>query len=177
MAGYKGKQGRKRKPTALKVLDGNPGKRPLPKNEPKPEPTAPTCPSFLTGPAKYEWKRIAPQLEKIGLLTQIDRAALAGYCQSWADYKEAKEFIAKNGSVCILWEREKDGTIKKDFAGEPIIRYMQPYPQVGIANKALQQMKSFCASFGMTPSDRSGMELPGAKEQDDPMEALISGVK
>ncbi|MEQ8198694.1 MAG: phage terminase small subunit P27 family, partial [Clostridiaceae bacterium] len=30
-------RGRKPKPTAIKVLEGNPGKRPLNKNEPKPE--------------------------------------------------------------------------------------------------------------------------------------------
>jgi len=29
--------GRKPKPTALKIIEGNPGKRPLNKNEPKPD--------------------------------------------------------------------------------------------------------------------------------------------
>ena len=47
-------RGRKPKPTALKVLEGNPGKRPLNENEPKPENKAPRCPSWLEQEAKNE---------------------------------------------------------------------------------------------------------------------------
>ncbi len=75
------KPGTKPKPTALKLLEGNPGKRPLPMNEPKPAPTAPKCPSWLHKDAKKEWKRISTELERLGLLTQVDMAALAGYCE------------------------------------------------------------------------------------------------
>ena len=37
-------KGRKPKPTAIKKLEGNPGKRKLNQNEPQPEKTAPECP-------------------------------------------------------------------------------------------------------------------------------------
>ncbi|MDE6318892.1 MAG: P27 family phage terminase small subunit, partial [Lachnospiraceae bacterium] len=74
--------GRKPKPTAVKALEGNPGKRSLKTGEPKPEKKAPRCPAWLEGEAKKEWKRMAGQKEKLGILTEIDMAAFAGYCQA-----------------------------------------------------------------------------------------------
>ena len=55
-------RGRKPKPTAVKVLEGNPGKRSLNTGEPKPEKKAPRCPAWLEDEAKKEWKRMAKQL-------------------------------------------------------------------------------------------------------------------
>ncbi len=76
-------RGRKPKPTAVKVLEGNPGKRSLNTGEPKPEKKAPRCPAWLEDEAKKEWKRMAKQLEHLGILTEIDMAAFAGYCQAF----------------------------------------------------------------------------------------------
>ena len=50
-------RGRKPTPTAIKELEGNPGKRPLNKNEPKPTKKAPPCPKWLEPEAKKEWHR------------------------------------------------------------------------------------------------------------------------
>ena len=52
-------RGRKPKPTAVKVLEGNPDKRSLNTAEPKPEKKAPRCPSWLEDEAKKEWKRMS----------------------------------------------------------------------------------------------------------------------
>lgn len=67
-------RGRPPKPTAVKELEGNPGKRPLNKNEPKPKQTAPKCPSWLEPDAKKEWRRLSKELESMGLLTEVDMA-------------------------------------------------------------------------------------------------------
>lgn len=77
-------RGRRPKPTALKVLEGNPGKRPLNRREPQPLRSIPTCPAHLSPTAKGEWKRLAGQLHRLGILSQLDRAALAAYCQATA---------------------------------------------------------------------------------------------
>ena len=63
-------RGRKPKPTALKLLEGNPGKRRINGSEPKPPASRPTCPAHLSPSAKAEWKRLAEALNRIGLLTQ-----------------------------------------------------------------------------------------------------------
>jgi phage terminase small subunit len=61
-------KGRKPKPTILKLLEGNPGKKPLNMNEPKPEMTAPECPSWLEAEAQEEWHRMSEQLYGMGVL-------------------------------------------------------------------------------------------------------------
>lgn len=154
-------KGRKPKPTALKVLEGNPGKRPLNQNEPKPEKKAPKCPSWLEPEAKKEWRRMSKALEAIGVLTQVDAAAFSGYCQAFARWKQAEEFLSKHG------------TIFKTPSG-----YIQQVPQVSIAQTYLKIMKDFCSEFGLTPSARSRININSVQvENDDPMEALLRVMK
>lgn len=67
--------GRKPKPTALKTLEGNPGKRKINKKEPIPGKGIPTCPEWLLPEAKLEWERLAAVMDQMGLLTEVDRTA------------------------------------------------------------------------------------------------------
>ena len=92
-------RGRKPKPTTMKELEGNPGKHPLNTSEPKPNKKAPACPKWLEPEAKKEWRRLAKQMEAIGILTEVDMAAFAGYCQAYARWKEAEEFITQHGTI------------------------------------------------------------------------------
>ena len=135
--------GHNRKPTNLKQLEGNPGKRPLNTDEPQPDPIAPTCPSWLSETAKQEWARVAPELERLGLLTELDRAGLAGYCASYAEWCHAQEIL------------QREGWTYKNSRGQ-----IRPRPEAIISRHALDQMRKLGALFGMTPSDRGRMELP-----------------
>lgn len=154
-------RGRKPKPTALKVLEGNPGKRPLNLNEPKPEKKAPKCPSWLEPEAKKEWRRMSKVLETIGVLTDVDLAAFSGYCQAYSRWKEAEEFLTKHG------------TIFKTPSG-----YIQQVPQVSIAQTYLKIMKDFCSEFGLTPSARTRINIGSDKNNsEDPMEEILRSVK
>ena len=142
-------RGRKPKPTAVKVLEGNPGKRSLNTNEPKPVKKAPRCPAWLEDEAK--------QMEQLGILTEIDMAAFAGYCQAYARWKEAEEFITQHG------------TIVKTPSG-----YWQQVPQVSIAQTYLKIMNKFCEQFGLTPSARSRIVTDnGDDKESDAMELLL----
>lgn len=149
-------RGRKPKPTAIKIIEGNPGKRPLNKNEPKPEKKAPRCPSWLENDAKKEWRRMAKQMEHLGTLTEIDMAAFAGYCQAYARWKEAEEFVTKHGAIV------------KTPSG-----YWQQVPQVSIAQTYLKIMNKFCEQFGLTPSSRSRIITDTNEKEDDKMELLL----
>jgi phage terminase small subunit len=89
-------RGRKPTPTHLKPLHGNPGNRSLNGAEPKPERRAPDL-SFASLPsAKAEWKRLAAQLIVLRILTELDRAALAAYCQAYGRWVEAGAQAAGN---------------------------------------------------------------------------------
>ena len=83
------KTGSKPKPTALKHLEGTHGKRPLNALEPIPL----QCPRHLLPEAKKEWKRLAPILMSMGLLTAADAVPFEGYCTAYARWLEAQEQI------------------------------------------------------------------------------------
>ncbi|MBT6386690.1 MAG: phage terminase small subunit P27 family, partial [Alphaproteobacteria bacterium] len=55
-------RGRKPKPTHLKAITGNPGKRPLNRDEPRPEIAVPECPPELSPAAQREWQRLVGEL-------------------------------------------------------------------------------------------------------------------
>lgn len=144
-------KGRKPKPSNLKLIQGNPGHRPVNKNEPTPEREIPSPPDFMSKDALIEWGRVTEHLFKLGLLTDIDRATLVGYCESWSQYKEAKEKLQKTGLII----KTTNGNIIQN-------------PLVGIANKSLEMMNKLAAEFGMTPSSRSRINVtaPGGDKKD-----------
>ena len=73
-----GRRGFAPEPTVLKVIKGNPGKRPLNVREPKPKPIKPTCPAWLD--AEAAGVEHSTGTGSLGRSAKIDRAALAGYC-------------------------------------------------------------------------------------------------
>ena len=98
-------------------------------------------------------------LEQMGLLTEMDMAAFAGYCQAYARWKEAEEFITQHGSIL----RTKSG-------------YVQPVPQVSIAQTYLKIMNRFAEQFGLTPAARSRIIAEDSTSgPSDEMEALLGG--
>lgn len=153
-------RGRKPKPTAVKILEGNPGKRALNEREPSPEKKAPSCPKWLEKEAKKEWRRLASKMEQIGILTEVDMAAFAGYCQCYSRWKENEEFISKNGSLV----RTPSG-------------YWMQVPQVSIAQQYMKQMERFAEQFGLTPASRSRLIADdGSTGKTDEMDQLLGGV-
>ena len=143
--------GRKPVPTALKVLRGNPGHRPLNTREPAPARVVDlTPPAELSGVAAAEWIRLAPALQKLGLLTVIDDRALMAYCMVWARWLEAESHVRDHGLVL------------KGKRGAPFVS-----PYVKIAAQAALQLKGWIEQFGMTPSSRSRVKTdPGDKPAD-----------
>lgn len=135
-------RGRKPTPTRLKVLHGNPGKRPIRGDEPKPPGSLPTCPAHLSPSAKAEWKRLARSLNKMGVLTQVDRAVMAAYCQSYGRWVEAERKLAETP------------VLLKTPAG-----YVQQSPWLTVSNKQLELMAKFMAELGLTPSSRSRLAI------------------
>ena len=146
-----------KKPTNLLKLHGNPGKRPFPKNEPKPNETPPLCPESLSKAAKEEWKRLIKTLGRVGLTTKCDRSALILYCEAWAIWSDAVANIQAHGSVI------SDNGIPK----------LSPY--IRVADIHFKQMLPMIKEFGMTPASRTRIQVnePKNKEPDD-LEKFLS---
>lgn len=152
--------GRRPLPTNVKLLRGNPGKRPLNDSEPQPRAVIPTAPKHLDDEARREWRRMAKTLHELGLLTEVDRSALAAYCISWSRWVLAEAKVREFGLV-----------LKSPDKGWPV---QSPY--LPIANRAMEQMVKLAGEFGMTPSSRSRLSVGKAKDAPvDEMEGLLSG--
>lgn len=152
--------GRKPKPTNLKKLEGNPGKRKLNAKEPNPGNGMPTCPAWLLPVARTEWRRLCGQLNRMGILTEIDRAAFAAYCQSYARWRQAQERVSAEGAT---YETENG--------------MRRPNPWVAICNTEQRMMMQAASEFGLTPSARSRITAGAGigKDETDEMEALLGG--
>lgn len=150
-------RGPKPKPTALKVLAGT--NRPDRANpaEARPRAQRPTCPAHLCPAARSEWRRIIGELEPLGLVTKLDRAALAAYCQAWGRWVEAEEALRKHG------------VLVKSPSGFPM---QSPY--LAVANKAMNQMRLLLQEFGMSPSSRSrATASPIGAQEETPLMKLL----
>jgi P27 family predicted phage terminase small subunit len=147
------------KPTALKRLAGNPGKRPLNEAEPQFAAAAPTCPRHLSHAARTEWHRVVHALVDAGVVTQIDRAVLAAYCQAYGRWVEAERALADGG----LTTQTPNG-------------YPVQSVHLQIANKALEQMHRFACELGMTPAARTRVHAEPREKQLSLAELLFQGV-
>jgi P27 family predicted phage terminase small subunit len=135
--------GRRPTPTYLKLLKGNPGKRRLNKNEPVPRipASAPEPPAFLSDIAKEEWARVSGELYAMHLLTTVDVAALALYCDAYSRWRTATEAIA----AMALRDDRTHGLLIKTRAGEAAAN-----PLIWIASSAAKTMLRAADEFGMT---------------------------
>ncbi len=161
-----GERGPLAKPAPLHLLHGNPSKRPLSAlldealRVPVEIPDLPYSIRYVgDGPAiameaRTEWERITPHLQKLGLISQIDRAALALYCFWWALGEIVKRKIIALGA---------EGLIDVTPSG-----YKQMSVWVQLAARADRECATMLAHFGMSPASRSRVtpsaeqpELPG----------------
>jgi P27 family predicted phage terminase small subunit len=140
-------------PFPLKVLRGNPGKRPM-KREPQPEQHAdvPEPPAFITGYAADLWWETAPELHRLGLLTIVDVAALACYCHAFGQWRMAAESLAKMQANDPIM----NGMIIKTKYGDAAMN-----PLVTIVRKHAADVVRFAGEFGLTAAARARLAAGG----------------
>jgi P27 family predicted phage terminase small subunit len=136
-------RGRPRKPLRLHLLQGTlrPDQHNL--NEPQVEEAIPDPPAHLEGEALAEWNRITAELSGLKIISKLDRAALAAYCFSYAQWVEACEKL-------------KDGIVFKAPSGYPMMS-----PWWVICRRAIEQMRNFLTELGLLlPRERESPEPP-----------------
>lgn len=116
-----------------------------------PDVEAPDQPAWISGEAAAEWERIVPELLKSEMLTKCDRAALAAYCQAWAELVECSFTIQDEGRFIT----EPVQNAKGDVLGER----KKAHPALSAQRDAFARVKSFLAEFGLTPAARMRMRL------------------
>jgi P27 family predicted phage terminase small subunit len=141
----------------LKVLAGNPGKRPLNEREPAAPQGVPEIPEWLDGEAQAEWRRITVDLAEMGLLSKADRPALAAYCTAWSRWVDAEAQVKKYGTV-----------VKSPDKGFPM-----KSPYLSIADQTMETMRKLMVEFGLTPSSRSRIRVPAGGDEADELDRFL----
>tara|TARA_R110001599_G_scaffold117556_1_gene285983 strand:+ start:40 stop:531 length:492 start_codon:yes stop_codon:yes gene_type:complete len=152
------KMGRPRKPDIVKELEGTARKdrqvtgTAVATGSPQP-------PKELSDGALRVWRQLAPQLIELGLLAEVDASTFATYCQSYADWLELNEYLAKLGP--------------KNWYFETQTGYRQIIPEVTAREKAFQAMQRQGGKFGLDPSSRSGIPAGKPASSTDPVEEFL----
>ncbi|WP_367840236.1 phage terminase small subunit P27 family [Paraburkholderia sp. DGU8] len=149
---HMGQRGPQPAPAALKLIRGNPGKRPINLSDGvNPEVAIPDAPRHLNREARKEWKRVSAELEQLGLISRLDRAALALYCQAWGRLVELETAFQKRQE--LLATQGKTST--EAFVDVAPSGYRQQAVEVSLINSLQDQVHKFLQSFGLSPASRS----------------------
>ena len=168
-------KGRKPKPTHLRVVGGNAGRRPLNDREPAPPRARPSAPANISDGAREVWGQAVMILDEMGVLTAADVFAIETLCEAIADHRAAGQTI----KACA--ERHKQDTLdgKAEPDNSPDGRYYRTvnqaggvmwraHPALGLRADADRRIKAWCGEFGLTPSARTRIETdPEADKNHD----------
>lgn len=145
----------KSRPPGLKIIEGRgngtdsggrkvkqpPGFRRLP----------PEAPEWLPDEARAEWDRVVPELQRLQLLKQIDRATLTAYCLTWDRLVRAQKEMEDDGGSVLA--ENSQGRVR--------------HPAVAVIEAASKELRAWAAEFGLSPSAESQLTSPEAGDGDD----------
>lgn len=152
----RGGQGRPAKPTKLSVLHGDRKDR-INDAEPIPSGGDILPPEGLSDAAVMVWERLAPDLQRTGVLTPWDADEFAVVCDAVARHRRASEVLDEEGETGHNRFEE---------------RVVSPWFRVWTDTASV--LAKFGGRFGLSPSDRAQLKVGDAKSQ-GPKEDLLSG--
>lgn len=132
-----------RKPTAVKIAEGNRGRRKLdPDAEPQPTPSTGTMPKGLSAWGKRLWSELTTELDRLNLLTVVDHGALE------AAILGADQGHESDRRVRLLLAKINRGRGEQED-------YYRLSIMNSVSKKGWQQFKAFAVEFGLTPASRT----------------------
>jgi P27 family predicted phage terminase small subunit len=139
--------GRPAKPTAIKRLEGNPGKRALNKREPTPKGSAVPAPEMSERALKV-WKRLTGAMVA-GVYTQADEALMMVYCEAVAEHHAATEML------------KTEPRLVKGSTGQLV-----PSPWLKIRSDQARIIAQVGPRLGLDPVSRQAISAPDAAPDD-----------
>lgn len=135
------------KPTHLKIVEGNPGKRALPKNEPKPTGNLANPPTYLDKEEKAEWRYVLKHAPD-GLLKMLDTAVMEVYVTARIQHRKALKQLREEGLTLTT----SNGNLITN-------------PLVGVLNRQAEIALKAATQMGFTPVSRARVALDETPEK------------
>ncbi len=160
--------GRKPKPTARQISEGDPRKKGKGKlkaklaGEPKASKGLPACPRHLRGRARYAWNFWVEELVGMNLDRRPDAMSLEGACLNYSRAVEADLIVAKDGIIV-----EELQVFGEGEGAEPVVMKRKYHPAITVSNAAWRQVRLFCGEFGFTPVSRTRLAIEKKNEGED----------
>ncbi|QKJ47893.1 phage terminase small subunit P27 family [Proteus vulgaris] len=145
-------------PSHLQLVRGNPSKRPINKKEPKPPKGVPPTPKHFTKQGKYWFKRIAEELDAMGVMSQMDAKALELLVEAYTEYRHHCDVLDEEGY-----------TYKNNTESGLMIK---AHPSAAMKADAWKRIRAMLSEFGMTPASRAKVTMNTPAEE-DPFEAFL----
>lgn len=152
-------RGRRPKPLHVKLVTGNPGKRPMNGREPKPRRALPTPPTHITQEELVHWGRFSEILDRMGVLTEADGAALERVVCLYQEVIELREVIETEGRTYTT--KNRDGA-----------EMTRPQPAVAMLADCDRRFRGWLGDFGLTPAARTKV-IAQVEASTDPGEAYF----
>ena len=165
--------GRKPKPPARQIAEGDPRKRGVHKldelmdGEPKATRGLPECPKHLKGVARKAWRFWAAELESLRIDSLPDGPMLEGACVFYQTYVELYELVETQGKLVAKKERNPQ-------TGQMEVVDVRPHPALHVRDRALMQMRAFCSEFGFSPVSRARLFVERREADGDDLMALLA---
>lgn len=132
--------GRPRSPTALKLVNGNPGKRAINAKEPEPDLLQDlTPPAHLPEHVAAVWREMAPKLRRAHVLSELDTPLLEMTCMAIATHRLAVE---KTADGKVMMRNAETGTVSLS-------------PWMILQSMSFKQGLAALREWGATPAARS----------------------
>jgi P27 family predicted phage terminase small subunit len=149
-------------PANVHLIRGNASKKPIGAilDEFRPEVEIPHFPAWIWPEAKKEWKRLSFELERYGLISKLDRAALVLYCQAWAKMVWAEQQLARAMAKADADRAAAEAAGQEYTGGDGLMvktaggNFTYSHHWV-VGKHAASEVKRCLDLFGLSPSARS----------------------
>lgn len=165
-------KGRKPKPVARQIAEGDPAKRGKGKlqeklaAEPDTNRGLPACPRHLRGRARSTWNFWVAELAVMNLDHRPDAMMLEGACVNYARAVQADLILEREGLTVT------ESTVNED--GEVVILKVKRHPADLISATAWRQVRSFCSEFGLSPVSRTRLTVDKKQQEQEDLAAILS---
>lgn len=135
------------KPTHLKLLEGNAGKRPLPQDEPEPDGDLFDAPAHLSERQRQIWAQCIHDAPA-GLLKKLDTNVLERFVAAKAIWEDANTRVSTTGT--IVNNPQGGGFMRNPF--------------LTVMNDSAKLMRQASDELGFSPAARTRVQVKGKKK-------------